>query len=115
MKMADQDGSRPQGYREGQPKPPSARRGKIRAPGLTRQAVEAHQAAAPNHHFVLEAPDRLVVEGDPHRLREVLNNLLENAVRYSPEGGDIRVSAEVQEDQAVVRVTDRGVGLDPKD
>ncbi|MDE2573509.1 MAG: PAS domain-containing protein [bacterium] len=51
------------------------------------------------------------VSGDPDRLYEVFANLLENAVKYSPKGGEIGVSAERGADGAVVIVRDRGAGV----
>ncbi len=53
----------------------------------------------------------VIVEGDRVRLEQVLQNLLENAIKYSPEGGPITVLVEQQDDQAVLTVTDRGIGI----
>jgi two-component system, sensor histidine kinase len=52
------------------------------------------------------------VNGDPTRLEQVVSNLLLNAIKYSPEGGSVRVSITVEGDQAVVSVRDEGVGID---
>ncbi len=56
-------------------------------------------------------PDRLEVHGDRDRLDQVLTNLLENAVKYSPDGGPIRVVAERRSGEVEVRVADVGVGI----
>src|SRR5262249_1060334 len=56
-------------------------------------------------------PEAVVVDGDPVRLEQVLGNLLDNAVKYSPRGGPIRLTVRREGDQAGVRVQDRGVGL----
>jgi PAS domain S-box-containing protein len=53
----------------------------------------------------------LVVMGDAARLEQVLQNLLQNAIKYSPNGGTIRIQLERQADQAVLMVTDPGVGI----
>jgi CheY-like chemotaxis protein len=67
-----------------------------------------------SHHVSIEeAGEDLVVHGDAVRLVQVLSNLLNNAARYTPRGGRIRVALERSEDEAVVRVSDNGVGLDP--
>jgi signal transduction histidine kinase len=50
--------------------------------------------------------------GDETALATVLDHLLDNAVKYSPEGDEIAVSAEVDEQQVVVLVADRGIGMD---
>jgi signal transduction histidine kinase len=52
------------------------------------------------------------VEADPDRLYQVVVNLLNNAVKYTPEGGRIWLKATVEGDEAVVRVEDTGVGID---
>ena len=60
-------------------------------------------------------PDFPAVPGDVERLRQVLTNLLNNAIKYSPQGGTIRVSGQVQPDRVVVSVQDEGIGLAPED
>jgi len=56
----------------------------------------------------------LSVLGDPVRLQQVLGNLVNNASKYTPAGGSIRVSLESQDGQAVLQVRDDGAGI-PKD
>jgi two-component system, OmpR family, phosphate regulon sensor histidine kinase PhoR len=56
-------------------------------------------------------PDLPAVRGDASLLREVLQNLLDNAVQYTPAGGRIKVSAKVGAREAVVTVEDTGVGI----
>ncbi len=56
----------------------------------------------------------LPVEGDPDRLQQVVGNLLNNAVKYTPEGGHISLSAWAVDGQVVVRVTDDGIGIPPE-
>src|SRR5439155_954494 len=51
------------------------------------------------------------VSGDRDRLEQVLGNLLENAVKYSPEGSEILVSVELRDSQVVTSVSDRGIGI----
>ena len=52
-----------------------------------------------------------IVRGDAERLRQVVVNLVDNAVKYSPAGSEVRVAAYAQGDQVVVDVTDRGTGI----
>jgi signal transduction histidine kinase len=53
------------------------------------------------------------VDGDPVRLVQAFTNLLNNAARYSAKGGEVRLSLEQEGAQAVVRVKDTGIGIDP--
>ncbi|MEX1368222.1 MAG: ATP-binding protein, partial [Nannocystaceae bacterium] len=60
------------------------------------------------------APDLPVVRGDRVRLREVLQNLIENALRFSEGPPRIEISARREGGLAVVRVRDHGIGIDPQ-
>lgn len=64
----------------------------------------------------LELPDKmLLVRGDRLRVSEVMMNLLNNANKFTPEGGQIIVRLEDGDTAATVYVTDNGIGLDKKD
>lgn len=51
------------------------------------------------------------IDADPHRLQQVLSNLLSNAAKFSPEGSEVVVSAQQQEQHCVIRVIDHGSGI----
>ncbi len=51
------------------------------------------------------------VQGDRDRLRQAFANLVDNAIKYTPRGGQVRVTVEKETDRAVVRVQDTGVGI----
>lgn len=68
-------------------------------------------ATAPPHHYETAIPDDLFATADGRRLRQVLHNLIENAVKYSPEGGAIRLSAAAMGSEVVISVSDEGVGI----
>ncbi len=57
------------------------------------------------------APDLPIVEGDAKRLHQVLNNVLVNAVKFTPRGGTIRVSCVADHDRVRIEVADTGVGI----
>jgi signal transduction histidine kinase len=61
------------------------------------------------------APNLPIVRGDPVRLRQVLTNLIDNAVKYSPEGAPVEVHASAENGHATVAVVDRGGGIAPED
>jgi two-component system sensor histidine kinase KdpD len=76
-------------------------------------ALDAVQGPLKNHPLELRLPDTLPpVLIDLERIAKVLQHLLENAAKYSPEGSPIFVSAEVSKDQLVTSVADRGAGVD---
>ncbi|HYU54127.1 MAG TPA: PAS domain-containing sensor histidine kinase [Gemmatimonadaceae bacterium] len=56
-----------------------------------------------------------VIMGDHDRLMQVLSNLLGNAIKFTPEGGNIRVRASRKDDRVLVSVADSGIGISPTD
>jgi two-component system phosphate regulon sensor histidine kinase PhoR len=71
------------------------------------QTPQAH-----GHRFVVELPDDpLDVQADREKLRQVLANLVDNAVKFSPGGGKVTVDARPGLDAVEVRVVDRGIGI----
>jgi len=82
--------------------------------GIVTRAVEGSQPLlqARRHAFTLTVPsDPLPVDGDSVRLVQVLSNLLNNAAKYTPEGGQVSLTAERQGAFAVIRVRDNGPGI----
>lgn len=68
------------------------------------------------HNFVVMAPDRLSqVMADKQRVEQVLNNLLMNAVKYSPGGGDIEIKGAEEGRWVKVAVADHGLGIPPEE
>ncbi len=57
----------------------------------------------------------VMVELDVNRMRQVVGNLLDNAVKYSPNGGDIDFRVTADERSAILHVTDHGIGISPED
>ncbi len=67
------------------------------------------------HRFVIEYPKDLpVVLADPDRIVQVFRNLLDNAVKYSPEGKVVTIRGEVQNNEIVFSVSDEGIGIPPE-
>jgi signal transduction histidine kinase len=60
-----------------------------------------------------DAPAGVVVDGDPSRLKQVVVNLLDNAIQYTPEGGSISLTAARQNGWATLVVADNGAGIPP--
>ncbi len=85
---------------------------------LARDVVETHQSAAAlkGLHLQLEASEHLPpLYGDATLLRMAINNYVENAIKYTPQGGDINVALELVDDRFRVAVSDTGVGIAPAD
>ncbi len=73
----------------------------------TRALIEAQ-----GHEFATRLPpDPLPLEVDPTRLAQVVANLLNNAAKYTPPGGRIQLTAQIDDRELVIRVTDNGVGI----
>jgi two-component system sensor histidine kinase VicK len=56
-----------------------------------------------------------IVDADPYRLKQVVRNILDNAIKYSPLGGLIVTRGEVRRDDVVITISDQGVGISPED
>lgn len=84
---------------------------------VVEHAVEAMRPTVHGYGLSLDVeltPIHMTVSGDATRLTQVLVNLLTNAAKYTPSPGNIRVSLSAEEDQAVLKVVDTGIGLPPE-
>ncbi|MGQ0650719.1 MAG: ATP-binding protein [Betaproteobacteria bacterium] len=79
---------------------------------LAREVAHAHELAvrAKGQHLAVDAA-RVSVEGDPDKLRAILDNLVGNAVKFTPAGGSISVSVRAEGDEAALDVIDSGPGV----
>jgi two-component system, OmpR family, phosphate regulon sensor histidine kinase PhoR len=81
---------------------------------IVRSVVENARHAAPDEiEFDVTVPPELEIDCDPDRLRQVLGNIVDNAIKYSPEGGHVRVELAVVDEAARFGVHDAGIGFDP--
>lgn len=72
--------------------------------------VRAAQAGLALH---VQVPATLTVMADPNFLEHVVTNLLDNAIKFTPQGGRVLAQARAQDDEAVIAVSDSGVGIPP--
>jgi signal transduction histidine kinase len=86
----------------------------LRFDELVHQVTDQARALAVGRQITALAPVEVTVLGDPDRLRQALWNLLENALRYTPEGGKIGVTLCVCTDEARIEVADTGPGVPPE-
>jgi two-component system sensor histidine kinase GlrK len=83
---------------------------------LVTEATRAHELAAQSKGLRLNIDSQAaMVEADPEKLRSILDNLVSNAVKFSPPGGSITVKARVQAGEAVIEVMDSGPGVPPEE
>jgi PAS domain S-box-containing protein len=88
----------------------------VHLPRLAEKVVDGFRTQTDVHTFELDfAPDLPLVWGDPDRLREVLSNLVSNAVKYSPDGGTVWVGGRVDGAGITVYVADQGIGIPPEE
>lgn len=74
------------------------------------------QAERSGLRLIIDCPPELpTVLADPPRMEQVIVNLLHNAIKFTPGGGEIRLSALLEDDSVVFSVSDNGVGISPED
>lgn len=78
---------------------------------LTESAIDGRFISQGNHSIILEHLDNATVLGDPVEMKSAIINLVSNAVRYTPQGGQITISSHRSEDGLVISVKDNGIGI----
>ena len=84
---------------------------------VVERAVETRSASMDkrDHELIVDlAPEPLPLLADPTRIEQVIDNLLTNAAKYTPEGGRIELAARREGEEAVLTVTDNGIGIPPQ-
>ncbi|MDR3632940.1 MAG: ATP-binding protein [Isosphaeraceae bacterium] len=82
--------------------------------------AESHRgrAEAKNHHYVLDLgplDDETLVLADEEAVRQILDNLIDNAIKYTQEGGSVRIACRLAGDSVILEVTDSGIGIPRED
>ncbi|GAB3544748.1 sensor histidine kinase [Arthrobacter tumbae] len=85
--------------------------------GLVEHSIESAwpQTAGTGVTLTADVPDILWTTSDPLRIRQVLDNLISNAIKYSPDGGTVTVRARQHSDAALLEVQDTGIGMSPNE
>ena len=78
---------------------------------LAKQIMVRAQTTTTRHLFLLEFDPLPEVQADPRRLEQVLQNLLDNAIKYSPNGGRITVTGKIEDHYIQINVADEGPGI----
>jgi len=88
----------------------------VRLQYIAREAAEEMQHRTDIHHIVVDIPSSFpIVDADPRRIKQVIRNILDNAMKYSPNGGLVMISGQVRPMDVVVSISDQGVGISPED
>ncbi len=88
----------------------------IRLNRLVEEICDEMGRKSKTHRLIVDFPsDFPIVEADPYRLKQVLRNILDNAIKYSPEGLLIVTRGEMREEDVVITISDQGVGISPED
>ena len=95
----------------------SIRREPVDVAGLVGEVADANQPLAANKQQTIHvsAPPNFVTMCDADRMREAIDNLVSNAIKYSPIGGKITVLVTHEGKNTVIRIADEGAGLSPED
>lgn len=95
----------------------SIRREPVDIAALVSEVADANQPLAVNKQqtITVSAPPNIVTMCDTDRMREAIDNLVSNAIKYSPIGGRITVVVTHEQDSTVIRIADEGAGLSPED
>jgi PAS domain S-box-containing protein len=83
---------------------------------LIERLAERFRTQSKKHTIVVDLPKNFpVIVADENRIAQVLSNLISNAIKYSPDGGEIRISGQMHAEQVIVCVSDEGPGIDARD
>ena len=83
---------------------------------LIDEVIERFSVQTLRHTFVKDLPEELpLAYADPKRVRQILDNLVSNAIKYSPDGGIVRIGAWSNGRALTVYVADQGVGIPPEE
>lgn len=84
---------------------------------IINQSIQFHSARAKEAcvNINLDSPVRLILCADEDRLRQVIDNLLDNAIRHCPQGNNVVITVKEESTKAIISVYNPGMGIDPKD
>jgi K+-sensing histidine kinase KdpD len=88
----------------------------IRIPYMARDISADFQRRYERHRIIIDfPPDFPILDIDPRWMKQVFRNVLDNAIKYSPEGGLIVLRGEIRQNVVVIGVSDQGIGISPED
>jgi len=88
----------------------------VRLQHVAKEVAIEIQMSTEEHRILADFPSELpIIDGDARRIKQVFRNLLENAIKYSPNGGLIVLRGEVRQEDIVTSIADQGIGISPED
>jgi signal transduction histidine kinase len=88
----------------------------VRLERLAREVADEMQLRSQAHRLIVDFPASFpIIDADPRWIRQVFRNILDNAIKYSPDGGLIMIRGDVRQHDIVVSIADQGVGIAPED
>lgn len=88
----------------------------LRLSHLAQEVIHEMQQRTTTHNFVLDLSSTFpLIDGDPRRLKQVFRNILDNAVKYAPNGGLVIIRGVIRPEDVVISIADQGVGISPED
>jgi len=88
----------------------------LRLPYVAHQVASEVQRQTSTHRLITDfTPNFPLVSADPRWIKQVFRNILDNAVKYSPNGGFIFIRGEARAEDVIVSIADQGIGISPED
>jgi K+-sensing histidine kinase KdpD len=88
----------------------------LRLPKIALEIAREQQHRTTRHHIIVDFPPEFpIVAADCLWIKQVFRNILDNAIKYSPEGGLILIHGEERFDDVVIHISDQGIGISPED
>jgi K+-sensing histidine kinase KdpD len=88
----------------------------VRLPPLAHSIGLELQRRTNQHQIIIDFPnDFPIIDADPRWIKQVFRNILDNSIKYSPEGGLVVIRGEIRKDNVLISISDQGVGISPED
>lgn len=83
---------------------------------IASETAEDMQRRSERHKLVVDFPKGFpIIDADPLRIRQIMRNIIDNSIKYSPDGGLIVIRGEIRPLYVVISISDQGVGISPED
>jgi len=88
----------------------------VRLERIAQEVADEMQYLVSTHRLIVDFPtDFPLIDADPLRIKQVLRNIVNNAIKYSPTGGRVKIRGEVRPNDIVISISDRGMGIAAED